>query len=129
MQLLMSCLTYCDKSSIVTNSTIATTLHYPAHTYIVALLHSYSVNSVLHFHHPLLYRTGLMIGDPDVHIPLLQYHRIHSGATIIGVSWRRGMTFVGTEKRREKVVVLRELDRAIIYNERGSDSFQISSVT
>jgi hypothetical protein len=28
-----------------------------------------------------------------------------------------GLITVGTGKRREKVVVLRELDRAIIYNE------------
>jgi hypothetical protein len=36
---------------VPTSSTIATTLYYPTHTYIAALLHSYSINSVLHYHH------------------------------------------------------------------------------
>jgi hypothetical protein len=43
---------------VSTSSTIATTLYYPTHIYIAALLHSYSINSVLHLPSPLYVRAS-----------------------------------------------------------------------
>jgi hypothetical protein len=53
---------------VPTSSTIATTLYYPTHTYIAALLHSCSINSVLHLPPPLYVRHL----DPSARLPYRQ---------------------------------------------------------